>query len=85
MQRWAYATVRHKAGRWQVDGDSIRGDRYQSEVFAAMGMAGWEMVAVDENGTFHFKRPARASAIDLTDEAMPSRSTTSARRSSDVA
>jgi hypothetical protein len=93
MQRWAYATVRHKAGRWQVEGDSIRGDRFQAEVFAAMGMAGWELVAVDETGTFHFKRPTRATPLEIAEEDAPPRTSVrrrpsdngSGRRSTDVA
>jgi hypothetical protein len=81
MQRWAYATVRQKAGRWVVDGDVIRGDRFQGDVFAAMGMNGWEMVAVDDAGTFHFKRPTRAPASSALDDDAPAPRTGSARRS----
>jgi len=92
MQRWAYASVRQKAGRWVVDGDSIRGDRFQGDVFAALGLNGWEMVAIDDTGTFHFKRPTKAPGassgeeeIVLPRQASGRRSESARRRSSDVA
>jgi hypothetical protein len=81
MQRWAYAIVRNKAGRWVVEGDAVRGDRYQADVFAEMGMNGWEMVAVDDSGAFHFKRPTRANGAGATeDEAAPTTRNGSGRR-----
>jgi hypothetical protein len=91
MQRWAYAIVRNKAGRWVVEGDTVRGDRYQADVFAEMGMNGWEMVAVDDSGAFHFKRPTRATGAGAEDEPPTARNgsskrsnSASARRASDV-
>lgn len=76
-----------------VDGDVIRGDRFQGDVFAAMGMNGWEMVAIDDTGTFHFKRPTRAPAVNGHEEETPAprngsarrTDATSRRRSTDVA
>jgi hypothetical protein len=81
MQRWAYATVRQKAGRWVVEGDVIRGDRFQADVFAALGLNGWEMVAIDDTGAFHFKRPTRATSPRAGDDDGPVPRNGSSRRS----